>query len=122
MTQSAPIIRLSATSRWAATAFRTLRRARLVEEGPDLESDGVVRWRRIDLKRKINEDFGVVLHERTVGKHLAELGFVRISVRPQRKLLLKGKMAASLVPNDGLLLWPKVDDDLAKLPCPRAHR
>lgn len=53
-----------------------------VEDGPG-PGDGVVRWRRIDLKRRIEESFGVTLHERTVGKHLTELGFVKISVRPQ---------------------------------------
>jgi hypothetical protein len=55
----------------------------MVREGPDLEADGVVRWRCIDLKRKIEDRFGVVMHERTVGKQLAALGFRRLSVRPQ---------------------------------------
>ncbi len=57
--------------------------AQLVREGPDPAVDGVVRWRRIDLKRKIEDRFGVVMHERTVGKQLAALGFRRLSVRPQ---------------------------------------
>ena len=33
--------------------------AKIVEAGPDREKDGVVRWRRIDLKRVIAERFGV---------------------------------------------------------------
>mgnify|MGYP000704603785 FL=1 len=57
--------------------------AQMVREGPDLEADGVVRWRCVDLKRKIKDRFGVVMHERTVGKQLAALGFRRLSVRPQ---------------------------------------
>ena len=57
--------------------------AALVEAGPDPVRDGVVRWRRIDLKRWIEAEFGVVLHERTVGKHLAALGYRRLSARPQ---------------------------------------
>lgn len=57
--------------------------SRIVEEGPDRAADGVVRWRRVDLKRKIEERFGVTMHERTVGKQLAALGFRRLSVRPQ---------------------------------------
>jgi transposase len=57
--------------------------ATLVENGPDPETDGVVRWRRIDLQRKIEAMFGVAMHERTVSKQLAQLGFVRLSVRPQ---------------------------------------
>ena len=54
-----------------------------VEKGPDPEADGVVRWRRIDLKRWIEAQFGVVMHERTVGKQLAALGYRRLSARPQ---------------------------------------
>lgn len=46
-----------------------------VEAGPDPEQDGVVRWRRKDLARRIQAEFGVDLHERTVGKHLVALGF-----------------------------------------------
>ena len=54
-----------------------------VEAGPDPARDGVVRWRRKDLARRIEAEFGVVLHERTVGKQLAALGFRRLSVRPK---------------------------------------
>jgi len=57
--------------------------ARMVREGPDPATDGVVRWRRVDLQRAIEERFGVKMHERTVGKQLAGLGFRRLSVRPQ---------------------------------------
>ena len=55
----------------------------MVREGPDPAVDGVVRWRRVDLQRKIEVRFGVAMHERTVGKQLAELGFRRLSVRTQ---------------------------------------
>jgi transposase len=55
----------------------------MVREGPDPAADGVVRWRRVDLQRRIEERFGVTMHERTVGKQLAALGFRRLSVRPQ---------------------------------------
>ena len=54
-----------------------------VGAGPDLEKDGVVRWRRQDLQRRIAAAFGVEVHERTVGKYLAALGYRRLSVRPQ---------------------------------------
>lgn len=55
--------------------------ARMVREGPDPAVDGVVRWRRVDLQRRIEDRFGVAMHERTVGKQLAALGFRRLSVR-----------------------------------------
>ena len=57
--------------------------ARLVEDGPDPEQDGVVRWRRVDLQAVIARRFGVQLHERSVGKVLRRLGFARLSVRPE---------------------------------------
>ena len=53
-----------------------------VEAGPDPVRDGVVRWRCRDLQARIAAEFGVVLHERTVGKQLAALGFRRLQVAP----------------------------------------
>jgi transposase len=55
----------------------------IVETGPDRARDGVVRWRRIDLKRVIEERFGIAYHERTVGKLLKQIGFSHISARPR---------------------------------------
>lgn len=55
----------------------------LVEKGPDPEVDGVVRWRRIDLRDIIKQRFGVDYHERYVGKLLQALGFSHISARPR---------------------------------------
>ena len=57
--------------------------AEWVEQGPDLERDGVVRWRCVDLKQRILQELDVSLHERTVGKLLRKLSFRRLSVRPQ---------------------------------------
>ena len=57
--------------------------AMIVETGPDRKVDGVVRWRRIDLKRVIAERFGVDYHPRYVGKLLKKLGFSHISARPR---------------------------------------
>src|SRR3982751_2363146 len=55
----------------------------VVERGPDPERDGVVRWRRTDLRALIEARFAVRLHERSVGKILRRLGFTRLSVRPK---------------------------------------
>ena len=57
--------------------------AKIVEAGSDREKDGVVRWRRVDLKRVIAERFGVDFHPRSVGKLLQKLGFSHISARPR---------------------------------------
>ena len=57
---------------------------RWVEAGPDpAEHGGLARWRRVDLRDRIERRFGARLHERTVGKLLRRLRFRRLSVRPQ---------------------------------------
>ena len=57
--------------------------AEWVRQGPEVAVDGVVRWRRIDLSRRIEQAFGVELAERSVGTLLKRLGLRRLSVRPQ---------------------------------------
>jgi transposase len=54
-----------------------------VEQGPDFEQHGVVRWRCVDLQQRIRQEFSVELHESTVGKLLHKLSFRHMSVRPQ---------------------------------------
>lgn len=56
--------------------------AQIVETGPDIAVDGVVRWRRIDLVQVISKRFGVECSERSISDYLAELGFSNISGRP----------------------------------------
>jgi transposase len=57
--------------------------ATIVETGPDVQTDGVVRWRRVDLRAVIKERFGVDYGERWVSQILHDLGFSHISARPQ---------------------------------------
>ncbi len=70
--------------RWAGgpksrlTAAQKEELSRIVDEGPDPDKDGVVRWRCLDLKGVIQKHFGVDYHERTVGKILKELGFSHV--------------------------------------------
>jgi len=49
----------------------------------EVKTDGVVRWRRVDLKRVISSRFGVDYHERSIGKLLRKLGFSHMSARPR---------------------------------------
>lgn len=58
----------------------------LVEAGPDPETDGVVRWRCVDLKRVVRDRFGIDLSEVSLGRVLKQLGFSRISARPQHPM------------------------------------
>lgn len=57
--------------------------AEWVHQGPDLQEHKVVRWRLADLRGEIDRQFGVRIHERTVGKLMARLNFSRVSVRPR---------------------------------------
>jgi len=73
----------------------------VVEAGPDLQTDGIIRWRRVDLKRVIEDRFGVVYAERSISRLLAELGFSHMSARPQhpeqdRKVITAFKKTSSV--------------------------
>jgi len=57
--------------------------AEIIETGPDPERDDVLRWRRVDLKRVIEERFGVAYVERSISRLLTALDHVHISARPQ---------------------------------------
>ena len=57
--------------------------AEIVETGPDPAVDGIVRWRRVDLKRVIEERFGVVYSERAITDLLKVVSFSYISGRPK---------------------------------------
>ncbi len=57
--------------------------AALIEAGPEVARDGVVRWRCVDLGQLILTRWNIAYHERTIGKLLRRLGFRHISARPR---------------------------------------
>ncbi|GHG32682.1 helix-turn-helix domain-containing protein [Paracoccus sp. KCTC 42845] len=59
--------------RLSAEQMRDL--AVIVETGPDPETDGVVRWRRIDLCDVVEQRFGIRVAERTMSAILHRLSF-----------------------------------------------
>jgi len=56
---------------------------KLIEDGPRVETDGVVRWRCVDLQQQILARWEISYHERTIGKILRRLGYRHISARPR---------------------------------------
>jgi putative transposase len=54
----------------------------LVLEGPDPKTDGVVRWRCVDLREQVKQRFAVKVHERTIGKWLRRRKLTRLQPRP----------------------------------------
>ena len=65
------------------TAAQEAEVADWVRAGPTWQVHKVVRWRCCDLRDEIARNFGVTMHERTVGKLLTRLNFSRVSVRPR---------------------------------------
>ena len=49
--------------------------------GPEMERDGVARWRCVDLQGWLAIRHGVRVHERTAGKLLRRLGLTRVQPR-----------------------------------------
>jgi transposase len=76
------------SSRWGAGRPPALNEAQMAElrslvlEGPDLERNGVVRWRCADLRAEIAARWSVTLTEGTVGKLLHRLRMTRLQPRP----------------------------------------
>ncbi len=54
-----------------------------IRAGPDVAMDGVIRWRCVDIQARIAREWGVALHERSIGKLLHRLRFARVSTRPR---------------------------------------
>lgn len=65
------------------TAAQEAELVKLIEAGPEVDRDGVVRWRCVDLQQLILARWGVDYHERTIGKILRRLEFRHISARPR---------------------------------------
>jgi transposase len=55
----------------------------LIAAGPNVATDGVVRWRCVDLQQLILARWDISYHERTIGKILRRLGYRHISARPR---------------------------------------
>jgi len=55
----------------------------IVESGPIPAIHGVVRWRLVDLRQWIWQEFSISMDERSVGRILRAMGFSRITARPR---------------------------------------
>lgn len=65
------------------TADQEAELVKLIEAGPEVDRDGVVRWRCVDLQQVILARWKIAYHERTIGKILRRLEFRHISARPR---------------------------------------
>ncbi len=69
-------------SRYLAAGHRAALAA-AVEAGPKPYLDGVVRWRLVDLVQWLWIEFRVSVSRQTLGRELREMGFRKLSARPQ---------------------------------------
>ena len=70
-----PLPRLNGAQRQALAAA--------VERGPTPASDGVVRWRLVDLVQWLWEEFRVSVSPQTLSRELRALGYRKLSARPR---------------------------------------
>ena len=59
--------------------------AAIVESGPIPAIHGVVRWRLVGLRHWIWQEFGVSMDERSVGRILRAMNFVKMTSRPRHR-------------------------------------
>lgn len=58
---------------------------KMIEDGPDPEVHGVVRWRLIDLAQRLREDFKLEVSKQTLSRELRRLGYRKLSARPRHQ-------------------------------------
>ena len=56
---------------------------RVVEAGPLLATHGVVRWRLVDLRQWVWEEFGIETSVQSLSEQLRALGYRKLSARPR---------------------------------------
>src|ERR1700692_2136251 len=61
-----------------------------IESGPIPAIHGVVRWRIVDLRQWIFEEFRVVISEQTLSRVLRKMGYRKLSARPRHHAQAEG--------------------------------
>jgi transposase len=64
--------------------------AAIIESGPIPAVHGVVRWRIVDLRQWIFEEFRVVISEQTLSRVLRKMGYRKLSARPRHHAQAEG--------------------------------
>ena len=64
--------------------------AAIIESGPIPPVHGVVRWRIVDLRQWIFEEFRVVVAKQTLSRELRAMGYRKLSARPRHHAQAEG--------------------------------
>src|SRR5271157_3359496 len=67
--------------------------ASIIESGPIPAVHGVVRWRIVDLRQWMFEEFRVVVAEQTLSRELRAMGYRKLSARPRHHAQAEGAIA-----------------------------
>jgi transposase len=62
----------------------------VIERGPTPATDGVVRWRLVDLCQWMWEEFRVVIAKQTLSRELRAMGYRKLSARPRHHAQAEG--------------------------------
>ena len=65
-----------------------------VESGPIPAVHGVVRWRVVDLRQWLHDEFEASVSEQTLSRELRELGHRKLSARPRHRSQAEGAIEA----------------------------
>jgi transposase len=76
------------------TPSQRLALAQAVEDGPVPATDGVVRWRLVDLVQWVWERFAVSISRQTLGRESRALRYRKLSARPRHHAQAAGAVAA----------------------------
>jgi len=68
--------------------------AAMIESGPIPAVYGVVRWRIIDLRQWVWDEFAVSVSKQTLGRELRALGYRKLSARPRHHAQAAGAVEA----------------------------
>lgn len=68
--------------------------AQVIEDGPVPATDGVVRWRLVDLVQWVFETFAISISRQTLGRELRAMGYRKLSARPRHHAQAAGAVEA----------------------------
>ena len=64
--------------------------ARMIEDSPTPAIHGVVRWRLVDLRQWVFEEFRISIAEQTMSRELRKMGYRKLSARPRHHAQAEG--------------------------------
>ena len=64
--------------------------AEIIEQGPNPAVDGLVRWRLVDLRQWLFDEFQVIVSKQILSRQLRDMGYRKLSARPRHRAQVAG--------------------------------